>query len=267
MKTGCIACLSFALVLVAPFVWADTPNDSAPTDDRRDAWTKRFDEARLRMEDGDYALASTELRELAAIAPSETDRVRATELAEVCEASARRHKSVDPTIRSTDELWVGYGHAFLYGLGTGTWFAFQVHPSFVGGLFLPVVGFSAASVGALALTDALRPLPYGMPHAISSGLEVGLVEGVWIALAQRAHAQHANERVWHAETTSTLLWSTSTVGGIAGGLVGAFRFRVRSRSGRVRFSRWVRQASIQTRRRVPSMRSSLATSATTRDCS
>lgn len=189
-----------------------------------DTWSSRFEAARVRMEDGDYVHAELELRALAATAPNEADRRVATELADVCSASEkRRANKTDVTIRTTDELWVGYGHAFLYGLGTGTWFAFQVHPGILGGLLLPMVGFSAASIGGLALADALHPLPYGMPHAISTGLEVGLVEGTWIALAQRAHATHSEAQVWHAETTSSLLWGTATAGGIAGGLVGAVR--------------------------------------------
>lgn len=220
--------LTFLLTVLAALgcpAAASAADDAPPGIETERAWTARFDQARSKLVEGDYAHAEALFRALALEAPSPSQRDRATELAEICRASALRLHGVtlSPTIRTTDELWVLYANAFLYGIGSGGWFALQTRPQGVGGLFLPVVGFTALSIGGVALADALKPLPYGVPQAVVAGLQIGLGEGLWAVMWQRGVARsHDDDReVWRASTTSTVLWATATAGALAGGFLGA----------------------------------------------
>lgn len=223
MKHPLIA-LSLLAALGCPAV-VSAAEDAPETVEAERAWTVRFDHARSNLVAGDYLRAEAAFRQLALDAPSPSQRDLANQLAEISLASARRARGiVSPTaIRTTGELWLLYSHAFLYGLGTGAWFALETRPQVVGGLLLPVVGFSAASIGAVALADALGPLPYGVPQAVVAGLHIGLAEGLWAVTWQRGIARvHEDDReVWRERTASSVLWGAATAGALAGGFLGA----------------------------------------------
>ena len=216
---------SLSLLVALSSAVASAQTAAGPGIETERTWTARFDDARAELVEADYAHAEADFRKLAKEAPSPAERDLANQLADIAAASElRRHGVTLPsTIRSTDELWVLYANAFVYGLGSGAWFALQTQPKGVGGLFLPVVGFTALAIGGVALADALKPLPYGVPQAVVAGLQIGLGEGIWAVLWQKgvARSHEDDSQAWRAGPASTVIWVTSTVGAVTGGFLGA----------------------------------------------
>jgi hypothetical protein len=179
-------------------------------------------------------VSARELSELERSSPAESERVRVAELASFARARCQLQTAADqPSLRTSDELTVLYAAAVMYGLGTGAWIALQVQPKNFGTALLPFVIAAPATVAAVGLADNYRPLRHGIPHAIVAGLYLGLGEGVWVTGYQNAYAKHHGEQRWSAERVSTALWMSTSVGAIAGGLVGAWR---RPTPGRVSFT-------------------------------
>jgi hypothetical protein len=215
-------------------------------------WRERYDLAREKLMAGQYRAAETLFIELVRDAPSDADRKLALEMAQLATAwiersergqvpqrTPRQEDSLPSSRRSTEEISLLYVDAFLYGMGTGTWFLLQTKPDTAPGALLPFIGFTATSIGVVAMVDGYAPLPRGVPQAVASGLYLGLGEAIWVVAAQRARAtglrdagRPAPDR-WSAETVSTLLWTGATVGGVAGGVIGALR---ETTPGRVSFT-------------------------------
>jgi hypothetical protein len=189
-----------------------------------EAWRARYERARTDLVAKRYTEASTELRALALVAPTEPQRELALELARLADAEAVRDAGVpEYHFRSTDELSLLYTGAFVYGLGSGAWLALVTKPGNLGTAILPFLAFTTASVGGVALADSYRPFRRGVPQAISTGLLVGLGEGVWIVGYQHARATNHGQARWSSAAVSTALWAGTSAGAIAGGLVGYFR--------------------------------------------
>ncbi len=118
--------------------------------------------------------------------------------------------------RSTDEIAILYTNAVIYGLGTGLAFAVVAQTNSTAGVVLPMLLFGGASAGAVALLDSGRPLRYGVPQSIVSGMYVGLEEGLALSLwGSQSSAQ------WSGQTVAGVTWGLTTVGAVAGGVLGA----------------------------------------------
>jgi hypothetical protein len=197
-------------------------------------WQARFAQARGQLVADDACAAALQLAEIERAAPSDVDRARAAELASFARARcALRAASDQPALRTSDELTVLYTVAVMYGLGTGAWISLQLRPENFGSALLPFVITTPATVAAVALADNYRPLRHGIPHAIAAGLYLGLGEGIWLAGYQYASAQNHGDKRWSAERVSSVLWMATSVGAVAGGLIGAWR---RPTPGRVSFT-------------------------------
>lgn len=198
------------------------------------AWHERFELARTQLVADECYEAARELSALAAAAPSDTDRVRAQELLSLAQARCTFVGVTDqPALRTSDELTALYTAAVLYGLGTSAWVALQIRPESFGTALLPFAIITPATLAAVALADNYRPLRHGIPHAIAAGLYLGLGEGVWLTGYQNAYAASHDGKRWSAERVSSALWVATTVGAVAGGLVGAWR---RPTPGRISFT-------------------------------
>lgn len=208
----------------------DTPSDSSALA----SWQARYAQARAALLAHQYEQAAAALSALEHSAPSLQDRVRAAELASIAREEWKQSGTGDqPYLRTSDELTVLYTFALMYGLGTSAWLALQLRPESFGTALLPFVIATPASVALVALADNYRPLRHGIPHAIAAGLYLGLGEGIWLAGYQNAYAAHHDGQRWSAERVSTALWVASTVGAVAGGVIGAWR---RPTPGRVSFT-------------------------------
>jgi hypothetical protein len=198
------------------------------------AWQESFVRARARLLEDECRDAAAELSVLERTALSELDRIRAAELASYARARCALRGVYDqPSLRTSDELTSLYTAAVMYGLGTGAWIALQLRPENFGTALLPFVIAAPAAVAAVALADNYRPLRHGIPHAIAAGLYLGLGEGIWLTGYQNAHAAAYDKPRWSAERASSVLWMATSVGAVAGGLLGAWR---RPTPGRVSFT-------------------------------
>lgn len=213
-------------------VFALTASAAAQVDES--AWQERLARARTELVEDDCYEAARELNALLPAAPSDAERARAEELLSLARARCRFLGASDqPTLRTSDELTALYAAALLYGLGTSAWVALQIRPENFGTALLPFAIITPATLAAVALADNYRPLRHGVPHAIAAGLYLGLGEGIWLAGYQNAYAAQHGARRWSAERVSSALWVTTSLGAVAGGLIGAWR---RPTPGRVSFT-------------------------------
>jgi len=186
-------------------------------------WGERYARAKAALAEGRSADAERELEALAADAPTKEQERLARELLDVAREAARRER-VSPDIRTTDELSVLYTSAFVYGLGTSAWVVLQIRPENLAGAVLPFAALTASAVGGVAVADDYRPFRRGVPHSIAAGLYLGFGQGVWVVGYQHAGAVRRDDGTrWGSETVSTVLWTGATLGGVTGGLVGAWR--------------------------------------------
>jgi hypothetical protein len=123
-----------------------------------------------------------------------------------------------PRRRSTDEIATLYVNSLLYGVGSGAWTALLTEPDDASGFFLPTFAFAGAAVGAVAIADHGEGLRYGVPQSISSGMYIGLGQGLIWSAWQIAEADRGHEM--EPEEAATVLWASSTLGAIAGGVIG-----------------------------------------------
>jgi hypothetical protein len=198
------------------------------------AWNERFARARAQLIADDCYEAARELSALQSAATSDRDRVRAAELLSLARARCMFLGASDqPILRTSDELTALYAAALIYGLGTSAWVALQIRPESFGTALLPFAIITPATLAAVALADSYRPLRHGIPHAIAAGLYLGLGEAVWLTGYQNAYAARHGGQRWSAERVSSALWVATSLGAVAGGLVGAWR---RPTPGRVSFT-------------------------------
>ncbi len=233
--TGRVLRASVAAVLAVVCSSPSAAHAEEPrTSSTRVEWRERYDAAREDLVDGRFRRAELALRALAVEASTASDRALAIEMARLASEYAERAEAGGGArprgrdIRTTDELTLLYASSFLYGVGTGTWFLLQVQPDSAITATLPFAALTAAPVIAIATIDGYSKLPRGVPHSISSGLYLGLAEGIWLSGFQRAHAERikkesdpASELRWSPETTATVLWASATTGAVLGGALGS----------------------------------------------
>ncbi len=190
-------------------------------------WRSRYAHAQSAVGAGRYAEALRELQAIEGDAPTREERLLAHELGFIAEArlnTDEREEQASPDIRTSDEMSVLYASSFLYGLGTSSWVTLQLKPKTVAGAFLPFLVLTTAAVGGVSVADGYRPLRRGVPQSIAAGLYLGLGEGIWIVgYAQALADRHPQKERWRAERISSVLWASSTLFGIGGGVVGALR--------------------------------------------
>lgn len=208
----------FALVLFFAATIARASPDSA-------AWHARYEQAKSALVHGRAAEAAKEFEALVEDAPTPADERLASELLSVARAAKVHEKPApSPNVRSSDELTVLYATAFAYGLGTSAWVVLLTEPENLAGAVLPFAGLTTSAVAGVAVVDGYRPFRRGVPHSIAAGLFLGFGEGVWIVGYQHAGAtRRDDDSHWQSKEVSTALWASASLGGITGGLVGAWR--------------------------------------------
>jgi hypothetical protein len=204
-----------------------TPHAQPPDDPGARAWQARYRQARARLLAGEFERAHTEFEALSASAPDAASASLARELASLSAAfQARRGQaprgpaaSAPNGQRTTDELSWLYLSAVAYGVGTGGWLAVRTEPDSAAGAILPALAFAGVAAGAVAFADSRDALAYGVPQSITTGLTLGLAEGVAWAVWNQSRVSVADE--WEEKTLATVIWGAASLGAVAGGAVGA----------------------------------------------
>ncbi|HZU82489.1 MAG TPA: hypothetical protein VE987_06220, partial [Polyangiaceae bacterium] len=197
------------------------------------SWKYRYDLARDRLVNGDFVAAATMFEQLATETKDPTRRALANAQAQLAREwhdrglalvkqsmlgeSHMTAKSMNE--RTTDELASLYLSSVLWGIGSGVWTAVLTNASSSAGIVLPMIGFAGLGAGTVALLDSGRPLRYGVPQSIVSGLYIGLYEG--IALAAWNASDPNDSARWSGATTASVVWGFSTAGAVAGGVIGS----------------------------------------------
>jgi len=211
---------------------------SAREDAQGGSWEARYEAAQAAFVAGRLREAAALFHALARTALSEGERIIAHEMARLASESAEREEAAAPpkpaplvapsrAVRGTDELTLLYASGFLYGAGSGVWFLLSTQPDSAVTATLPFAALTAAPVIAIATLDGIKPLPRGLPHAISSGLYLGLGESIFVVGMQQARARRfremdpASDARFPPETVSAVLWTGATLGAALGGALGA----------------------------------------------
>jgi hypothetical protein len=215
LRRARLALLALALVL---------STQAARAEPTKSTWRERYVAARELLVRGQDDAAARAFAELAAQAENPEDRRLAEEFATLARLKHAPPQAPPPALRRADEMSLLYSAALLYGLGTSAWVGLVTKPRSLGAAALPFAAITTASVAAVALSDQNRPFRRGVPQSISVGLFLGFGEGIWAVGIQHARASRRDDGSrWHSETVATVLWSGATLGGVAGGVVGAFR--------------------------------------------
>jgi hypothetical protein len=215
------------------------PTSAAP----QPSWDERYDLAYAALATGKLREAAARFHDLARTARSERERVLAHELARLATEYAEREvpwpsgiapvrppaKPPAPSLqlRSPDEMTLLYATSFLYGVGSGVWFLLETQPDSAITATLPFAALTAAPVIAVATIDGIKPLPRGVPHAISAGVYLGLGESIFAVGRQQARAARLQDTYpnsdarFSPETVAAVLWTGATLGGVLGGALGA----------------------------------------------
>lgn len=196
------------------------------------AWQTAYMQAKERMISGDFPTAARMFSELARTAPNAAYQLLATEQWRLAEQWANRGlvlvrrsdlgesaisaKAADE--RTTDEIAVLYTNSVFYGLGTGIFVGVLTDPKSAAGWILPSLLLGGASAGGVALLDSGRPLRYGVPQSIVTGMWLGLEEGILWSVWNQARVDRHDE--WEGKTVAGVIWGFSTAGAIAGGVIG-----------------------------------------------
>jgi len=213
-----LACLVALAVLLCSTAVSATPDP--------EAWHARYERAKKLLAEGRAAEAAAEFEALEQGAPTTTDERLVRELESVALEAAQRQQKPPPSpnVRSSDELTVLYASAFVYGLGTSAWIVLLTKPESLAGAVLPFAGFTTSAVAGVAIADGYRPFRRGVPHSIAAGLFLGFGEGAWVVGYQHAGATRRDDGShWQSEEVAGALWAGATLGGITGGLIGAWR--------------------------------------------
>jgi len=212
-----------------------TPAPAAPlsASDAVRAWDAAYQHARERLLAGDFAQAAQLFYQLVQSAPDPVRRWAAAELGALSADLDRRQlafvsreelaettlsaKAIDQ--RTTDEISILYLNAVFYGLGTGAWVAVQTDAESAPAVILPALAFSGLAVGGVALADSQDLFAYGVPQSIVSGGYIGLAEGIAWTFWNQARVRFFDE--WDEKTIATLIWGATSLGAVAGGVVGS----------------------------------------------
>lgn len=117
--------------------------------------------------------------------------------------------------RTTGEMAVLYIDGVLYGLGTGGYVAILTEADSLTGIILPCLGLAGLTAGSLYFVDSRTHLGYGVPRSVSAGLRLGLLEGtLWTLWNDETGGD------WGAKTAVGVVWASTTLAGVVGGLVG-----------------------------------------------
>jgi len=213
---------------------SSSPSPSVSDPNAAAAWSARYEQARAEMLAGHFAVAAAAFAALTADAPGPARQALAREQYDICDRWARggfvlvhsadlaaARDNPQPALldrRSADELGILYTGAVLYGLGTGVAIDVWTEPSSAGGAILPALALGGAAAGLVYFLDQPQPLRYGVPQSITSGMWVGLEEGLAWTLWNQARASRADE--WSGRTVATALWGTATAGAAVGGALG-----------------------------------------------
>ncbi|MBX3213578.1 MAG: hypothetical protein KF850_16180 [Labilithrix sp.] len=214
---------------------AGTVDGAARTSDRLSPtpaeWSHKYEEARTKLLTGEFTAAAALFAELEATAVNRVDLALARAHRSLADdwsgrnlTFVRRQDLADPALasraldrRSTDELVSLYTNAVLYGVGSAIWLGALTEPKTSAGAILPGVALTAGAVGTVLALDSGRGLRYGVPQSIVSGMWVGLEHGIVWTLW---HNSRANTPGLQTTTHATILWGLSTVGAVAGGVLG-----------------------------------------------
>jgi hypothetical protein len=220
---------------------AAEPSRSSVAASDAPSWDERYDAAYASLAAGRFREAASLFHALARTARSERERVLAHELARLATESAERDEPWRPSdvnaavppssapkpLRGTDELTLLYASGLLYGAGSGVWFLLSTQPDSAVTATLPFAALTAAPVLAIATIDGIKPLPRGLPHAISAGLYLGLGESIFLVGMQQARANRVHEldassdARFRPETVAAVLWTGATLGATLGGALGS----------------------------------------------
>jgi len=227
----------------APASAEEAPSPSAGEQDlladESPDWRQRYEQAHTLLRRGSFLPALEYFEALVLGAKSGSGRAQATvfanlarfwvegrfvltparEAADTTTAEAAPSARVTPFVdrRTTDELAVLYTEGVFYGLGTGLTLATYTEPKSLAGGILPALALAGATEGLIAFLDRGPGLRYGAAQSLASGLFLGMEEGVvWIWWDSTRN----NSSSWSAKTVASVLWATSTAGGVLGGLYG-----------------------------------------------
>ena len=197
------------------------------------SYRARYVEARESLLAGHFDECRDAFATLAAEAPSESDRLLASEMADICGNLAKKglafvhqkdlgesNLSAKATgIRTTDELAILYTNAVLYGVGTGFFVGAAVDAKGPAGFVLPMIGTAGVASALIYAADRGKGMPYGVPQSITTGLYLGFEQGLLWTLWQDANNSYSNR--WKENTKAAVIWGSATLGALAGGIVGA----------------------------------------------
>ncbi|MBT8492055.1 MAG: hypothetical protein KJO07_03260 [Deltaproteobacteria bacterium] len=193
-------------------------------------WQNDYDRARGLMLDGKFAEAAPLFDGLIARTNDPIERAIARQNAQLCrqwaERGARLHfgkgdlavAAGDKDRRTSGELASLYISAVVYGLGSGGVVGVYTEPDSAGAGILPSLALAGVSVGGVYILDRQTKLGYGVPQSISTGLSIGLLEGLSWTFWHFSSVNSEDE--WSGETIATLIWGAATAGGIIGGVLG-----------------------------------------------
>jgi hypothetical protein len=197
------------------------------------SWLAGYQRAKDLMLAGRFAAAAEAFTRLAVSAPDPAATSLAREQAGICRTWADgrfvlvspretedtdEHRARAKDRRTTGEMATLYTMAVLYGVGSGVALATATKPASAAGAILPALAFAGGAVGLVAVLDHRFQLRYGVPQSIVSGMFIGLEEAIAWSTWNQARVFSNDE--WSAGQVATLYWSTSTVGALAGGILG-----------------------------------------------
>jgi hypothetical protein len=196
------------------------------------SWRYQYGVARERLLAGDFSDAADRFDVLIGEARDPVDRELATSMRDIARSwsgrglalvkqsalgeTALSAKSVGE--RTSDEIAVLYGNSIVYGIGSGLWLDAHTQANSTSGIVLPMLLFSGAAAGTVALLDVGHPLRYGVPQSIVSGMYIGFEEGFVLGLWNQNQSAY-NSR-WQGSTVADVVWGLSTAGAVGGGLLG-----------------------------------------------
>ncbi len=200
-----------------------------------ESWWTRYRAARALMAEGNWEGAVDALDALAKEAPDSSAAARVTDDAALCRTWIQRGLVLvaradlgESTLharqanqRTIDELAVLYTNAVFYGLGTGAWLASRTEPDSAAGAILPALGFAGASALGVYALDQGKPLGYGVPQSMVTGMYIGLYEGIaWTVWNQ---SRYRYNEAWEGKTVATVIWGSASLGLAVGGILGTQR--------------------------------------------